>query len=259
VTPAIGLAILGGALLLASSRGGSAAANCDDTAEATAAKRERAALLAWIDCAGRTPADAAALAGLLDRAGRAADARAVRERWNARVQVDSSTPDGELEPTHAADAARALESPTPPATIPEAPARRRVTGARRAPGTSGGVDLTEARRLAPQVARSLRSGGGYRTALIRFQRAAGLIPDGLYGPASRAALAYFGVGDPPPARAALSSPEVYNPPGEQLYSVDPTSRAPEGYEYPTKPSGGGSATSLTPAQPLQRPATWERL
>ena len=258
MTPAIGLAILGGALLLASSRGGAAAANCDDTAEATAAKRERAALLAWIDCAGRSPADAAALAGLLDRAGRAADARAVRERWNARVQVDSSTPDGELEPTHAADAARALESPTPPATIPEAPARRRVTGARRSPGASG-VDLTEARRLAPQVARSLRSGGGYRSALVRFQRAAGLSPDGLYGPASRAALAYFGVGDPPPARAALSSPEVYDPPGKELDSITPAARAPEGYVYPVKPGGGGLPTSSTPAQTLQGPATWERL
>jgi hypothetical protein len=258
LTPAIGLAILGGALLLASSRGGAGATNCDDTAEATAAKRERAALLAWIDCAGRTPTDAAALAGLLERAGRAADARAVRERWNARLQVDNAAPDGELEPTHAADAARALESPTPPATIPEAPARRRVTGARRGTGASG-VDLTEARRLAPQVARSLRSGGGYRTALIRFQRAAGLQPDGLYGPASRAALAYFGVSDPPPARAALSSPEVYDPPGGQLYSVDPTSRAPEGYVYSTQPSGGGSATSSTPSQTLPGPAIWERL
>jgi len=258
LTPAIGLAILGGALLLASSRGGGAAANCDDTAEATAAKRERAALLGWIDCAGRTPADAAALAGLLDRAGRAADARAVRERWNARLQVDNAAPDGELEPAHAADAARALESLTPPATMPEAPARRRVTGARRAPGASG-VDLTEARRLAPQVARSLRSGGGYRTALIRFQRAAGLGADGLYGPASRAALQYFGVSDPPPARAALSSPEVYDPPGGQLYSVDPAARAPESYMSPTKPSGGGPAISSTPQQTLPGPATWERL
>jgi hypothetical protein len=70
---------------------------------------------------------------------------------------------------------------------------------------------------------------------------------------------YFGVSDPPPARAALSSPEVYDPPGKELDSITPAARAPEGYVYPTKPGGGGLPTSSTPEQTLQSPAIWERL
>ena len=244
MTPAVGLGILAGALLLVSSRGRGAAANCDETPEATSRQRERAALLAWVDCAGRTPADAAALAALLERAGRGGDARAVRERWNARAEVDGAAPDGELGPTHAADAARALEGTSPPATVPEAPPRRRVGGVSRG-ASSGGVDFDSARRLAPQVARSLRSGGGYRTVLTRFQRAAGLSPvDGLYGPASRAALTYFGVADPPPARVALESPEIYEPPGK---TPDAPQVAPEGWVPPDK---SGRGTTYQPAPTL---------
>ena len=254
MTPAVGIAVLGGLLLLASSRRSSSATSCDQTPEQTSQARERAALLAWIDCAGRTPEDVAALAALLDRAGRAADARAVRERWNARREVDDAAPDGQLGPVEAATAQRALEGEAPPATVPAAPPRRRVGSAARASG--GGVDFDAARRLAPQVARSLRSGGGYRTALERFQRAAGLPVDGLYGPSSRAALRYFGVGDPPPARAAVDAPEVYEPPGK---TPDAPQLAPAGWVPPVKNQGAADQASQAFTGTPARPETWERL
>lgn len=239
-TAAIALGLGAAALLALGRRRGAGARGqvaCDASAT-DAARFARSSALAWVDCTGRTASDVAALAGLLDRAGRRADAAAVRARWNARRDVEDAPPDGQVP-----DAAAALTGPEP-RTVPEEPparrgrvtlpgladiertpsssssssssSRRRVTE-RELPGS--GYDPAEARRLAPRVARSLRSGGGYRTALTAFQRAAGVEADGLYGPESRAALRYYGVADPPPARVARTRPEVYEPPAIETDSV----------------------------------------
>lgn len=208
------LALLMGSRARAST--GQGARACSDSAQATSS-RERAALVAWVDCAGRTSDEVIELARLLERARRQADADAVRARWNARRSVEDAPATGQLTGRPAAEASAALDAPTPPATVPEPPPRRRshvdADAAPRGRGRSTGrVDLVEARRLAPMVARSIRSGGGYRSALRRFQAAAGLVVDGAYGPSSRAALRYFGVPDAPPARVATDRPEVYTPP-----------------------------------------------
>lgn len=58
----------------------------------------------------------------------------------------------------------------------------------------------QARELAPRVAYNLRNRGSRRydhDLLRRFQRAAGLDADGLYGGSTRGALIYFGVRNPP--------------------------------------------------------------
>lgn len=57
-----------------------------------------------------------------------------------------------------------------------------------------------ARQMAPAVADNIRAKQArYDRALVaRFQSNAGLQPDGLYGPATRSALAHFGVVNPPP-------------------------------------------------------------
>lgn len=217
------------------------ARECGESAE-TASGRERASLLAWVDCAGRTSDEVAQLAALLDRNRRQADADAVRARWNARRAVEDAPATGQLTGRPAAEASAALNAPSPPVTVPEPPRRRRShvepeaapTGpapapARRTGGRGRGrVDLAEARRLAPMVARSIRGGSGYRSALRRFQAAAGLAVDGDYGPASRAALRYFGVSDPPPARVAMDRPEVYEPPsGAERRAPSDVSSEPE--------------------------------
>ena len=69
-----------------------------------------------------------------------------------------------------------------------------------------------ARREAPQVARHIaRKGRLYSRQLVRdFQRHAGVATDGVYGPRTREALAFFGVVNPPealyPAAAAQYEP-----------------------------------------------------
>ena len=74
------------------------------------------------------------------------------------------------------------------------------------------VHLELARREAPQVARHIaRKGRLYSRQLVRdFQRHAGVATDGVYGPRTRDALAFFGVVNPPealyPAAAAQYEP-----------------------------------------------------
>lgn len=66
-----------------------------------------------------------------------------------------------------------------------------------APGT---FNEAQARELAPRTAYNLRNRGSRRydhDLLRRFQRAAGLEADGLYGGSTRGALIYFGVRNPP--------------------------------------------------------------
>lgn len=70
-----------------------------------------------------------------------------------------------------------------------------------APGYAppAGFDPMTADALAPQVAQNIESRRrGYdRPLLRRFQRAAGIVVDGMYGAQSRAALVFYGVSDPP--------------------------------------------------------------
>lgn len=77
-----------------------------------------------------------------------------------------------------------------------------------------GVDLRQARRLAPRVAEDVR-GRRYsysRNRMREFQRAAGLAADGEYGGATRGALVYFGVSDAPPALFRPTATVRYTPP-----------------------------------------------
>jgi murein L,D-transpeptidase YcbB/YkuD len=63
------------------------------------------------------------------------------------------------------------------------------------------INLELARREAPNVAKHLRTKGfNYSRQTVRdFQAHAGIVPDGIYGPLTRSALAYFGVPNPPKA------------------------------------------------------------
>jgi peptidoglycan hydrolase-like protein with peptidoglycan-binding domain len=77
------------------------------------------------------------------------------------------------------------------------------------------VNLELARREAPNVAKHLRSKGkaSYSRQVVRdFQAHAGIVPDGIYGPRTRSALAYFGVASPPAAFVTSKSPSAYAPP-----------------------------------------------
>lgn len=213
------LVLLGvGALLLFSSGGGGGSRGgqlaCTDPATSIAT-RSRAALLTWATCQGRTQRDVDDLAELLRRAGRRRDAQAVQAAYAAHLARLAAAPTGMLddasEDRGAMDAATApnplAAPPAPPAalvTFPDLSDIERTDG--------GGFSPAEARRLAPQVARTIRSGGGYRTSLRRFQSAAGLPVDGAYGPRSRAALRYYGVSDPPAAIANRGGVEEYTPP-----------------------------------------------
>jgi len=227
---------LGAALLFAASRrgGGSPSAGqiaCASPIEA-AARYRIADLLAWVNCAGRTATEAAQLAALLERAGRSADAERVRTAWNARAEVDGAPADGSMfSAQEERRAEAALTGATPPATVPEEPRGRVIfpeagdiertsppssssssSSSAARPRAPSGYNPAGARSLAPRVDRTLRSGGG-ATGIIRdFQRQAGIPVDGRYGPQTRAALVYFGIPTPPPARYATSAPEVYTPP-----------------------------------------------
>jgi len=242
---------LGAALLFASSRGrrgGAPSAGqiaCTSAAEA-AARYRLADLLAWVNCAGRTAVEAAQLAALLERAGRASDAERVRDAWNARAIVDATPPDGSMFSAQEERAAeRALTSASPPAAVVEEPRGRVIlpteADIERVPSSSsssasastprprapGGYNPAAARSLAPRVDRTLRSGGG-STGIIRdFQRAAGIPVDGRYGPQTRAALVYFGIPTPPPARYATTAPERYTPPVIETEAVSVSGDAAE--------------------------------
>ena len=239
---------VGAALLFAASRRGSRAPSAGQiacTSAADAAARYRIGdLLSWVNCAGRTAAEVAQLAGLLERAGRAADAERVRSTWNARSEVDLSPGDGEMYSAAEQRAAeRALTSPAPPASVPEEPRGRVIfpevrdgafvpegsaaSSSSPRPRAPAGFAPAEARRLAPRVDRTLRSGGGSTSIIRDFQLAAGIPVDGRYGPQTRAALVYYGIPTPPPARYATSAPERYTPPVIETEAVSVSGAAQE--------------------------------
>lgn len=79
--------------------------------------------------------------------------------------------------------------------------------------TPSNLDL--ARREAPSVAKHITSKRqNYSRQMVSdFQRHAGLVPDGAYGPVTRSALAYFGVSNPPAAISKSKNPNAtYQPP-----------------------------------------------
>ncbi len=92
------------------------------------------------------------------------------------------------------------------------PAPRKDSTSRSQPS---GFNPTAARRSAPSIANHLKRSGKAkydRRLLKQWQTQAGLTADGLYGPASRGALVYFGVKDPP-APFAGSGTTPYTPKG----------------------------------------------
>lgn len=100
---------------------------------------------------------------------------------------------------------------TPGAQEDDAPPQERepVTSA----PTPSNLDL--ARREAPKLAKhiALKRQNYSRQAVGDFQRHAGLVPDGYYGPVTRSALEYFGVSNAPPALAKSKNPSAtYRPP-----------------------------------------------
>ncbi len=94
------------------------------------------------------------------------------------------------------------------AALPAAPAAARVKVA-----APPGTDLALAKKTAKDTAAHIRNAGKLykRDVLARFQRAAGLTADGLYGPVARSALSYFGAA--PPAPLFKGQDLKYVPPG----------------------------------------------
>jgi hypothetical protein len=85
-----------------------------------------------------------------------------------------------------------------------------------------GYDAAKARKMAGQVANHLRNAGrsGYSRPMLReFQRAAGIVVDGLYGGGTRGALVYYGAKTPPTpyfaSRTTGTRTLTYTPPEER--------------------------------------------
>lgn len=223
----VALATLGGLALAGGGRRRVSRNTCAATPE-VASRWARSRLREWVDCTTRTAAEVETLAGRLTTRGRATDAEHVRARWRARRAVEDAPPDGRLHAQEGRAAATAVESPTPPASVPAAPPGHATSGSQttRAPATgtstpatstastgtsgrSGGTrpevapgegarDPDEARRLVPRLVPRLRERRNYHNLLRDFQYAAGITSDGIYGGLSENAIRYYG-GDPPAA------------------------------------------------------------
>ena len=102
--------------------------------------------------------------------------------------------------------------------------------------TMGGNGMEAA---ANDVAREVRSRGyNYDRAMVRdFQRRAGLSTDGLYGPATRDAVAYFGTVRPPEPLFAGGS-ETFTPPPEGGDTGGPKAPGEPGHVEPSPTPGG---------------------
>lgn len=110
---------------------------------------------------------------------------------------------------------QAAPAPAPPIASPPAVASAP------APVAPPGYDPALARQLAPQVASSVRGKKyGYDRALTsRFQTAAGLTSDGLYGGGTRGALIYFGATQVPNPLFKPTATTQYVPPGGVVPNV----------------------------------------
>jgi hypothetical protein len=138
-------------------------------------------------------------------------------------------------PTAAKPAPSAARPPTRSAAKPAASAARPPTVAAPRPSVAkalpDGYDPAAAAREARNVARHIyNAGGGYpryqrdarnwaltargkyaRSVVRGFQRLAGIVQDGLYGPGTRAALVHYGATSAPPALFS-GPPRPYTPP-----------------------------------------------
>jgi murein L,D-transpeptidase YcbB/YkuD len=109
-----------------------------------------------------------------------------------------------------------------------------------APVPTGGVNLALAAQLAPQVAANINSKhASYdRNLLKRFQTAAGLTPDGLYGGYSAGAIRYFTKKAPPKPLVNPAIEKAYVPPSTDAQPVTP---------QPITPSAQPVSPHVTPS------------
>lgn len=239
---ALGVAAMSGRRRRRTGAAGTGAAGtlCDATPATAATYTDRARLLAWTDCPSRTVLQVAELERLLNSNGRTDEARRVRARWNARRTVEDGAATGTIQDAserRAADTAATGErapADVPPSPVPTDDGRTHPldtgvtyhggggdTGTPAYTMESGAPVVirpgsrSEARALAAETARALERRTNYRTVLRRFQRAAGVTVDGIYGGRTYNALRYFGIANPPDAfrPPAPSSPDAaYTPP-----------------------------------------------
>ena len=140
-------------------------------------------------------------------------AREVRRQGFGRISDALERRATELDARAPATATAPTVATSPPAASAPEPAPPEASSSPQSP-SEGELDLSLARRLAPQVAEDIRtrSYSYSRQRLRDFQRAAGLTADGQYGGASRGALVFFGVRDAPRALFAPTRTVRYQPP-----------------------------------------------
>lgn len=110
-------------------------------------------------------------------------------------------------PQQAAQPAKPTAAPLPTARTAAATTAAREAmpqlpaAAQARPAAPPGTDLAKAKRIAPNIVANLKKQGRDkydRAQLKSFQTAAGLTPDGIYGPVAKSALSYFGQSAPSP-------------------------------------------------------------
>lgn len=243
-----GLAVLFGmGLLLLAGSGGRRRTGEDlcSVTPATAARYSRARLREWIDCTGRTAADVDAVVAAIP-ASRSSDRDFARRRWAARRAVEDAPADGRMTPGEASSVQEAVTSPTPPASVPEAPPGHAGSGRG---GAAGSPNPTLARSLVSRLVPRLRERRNYRSLLRQFQTAAGIPSDGIYGGLSENALRYYG-GDPP---AAFRRPPASDPSADYRAYLGrvhpgaapaPAALPPADMEFPAEGEGGGQRAAV---------------
>lgn len=144
------------------------------------------------------------------RAAAAPPPKAVKGK-NGGLTLVSQQPDTPAPDTHAEEAEDSGSFRTAPfVAMPAAT----MPAAKPTSTKPKGTDLAKAKSMAASVAGNLKSKGksGYdKKQLAAFQTAAGLTGDGVYGPASQAALKYFGAKNAPAAFVG-GKVRTYTPP-----------------------------------------------
>lgn len=112
--------------------------------------------------------------------------------------VEDIAPEPEPEKPIVPPPAPAVPPPDVKSPVPTPPVQTPATS----PRTPAGFDLALARELAPKLQANLKARGKFdydRTLARKFQTAAGIPSDGIYGGETRGALLAFGVANPQPA------------------------------------------------------------
>ena len=201
-------------------RGGPAV--CDLTAGEVATRNGRA-IRQWLNCPGRLNSDVETLTRTLTQAGDAITAAAVLDRWTARRNIDTASPDGTLAPAARRTVDAAMRATEPElrgptyAPAPLAGVERDAQGSRLAPPRESrariqtvesvspaiaAYDPNLARRLAGPLSRHITSRGeNYDRERVRvFQRAAGFHPNnqtGFFDCKTHNAMRHYGIASPP--------------------------------------------------------------